>query len=247
MIDGQETATAARDTVVEFGGAFMTSAEAKAAGKEHGYRGWQLYMAGRAGVLGDVPVEVVEAAIGFFDPGLVRFGWEGGRAVAPLPETVRRYVEVCRAWGRHRLGELPEADRLADLLGAVVSAADAAGWPLFAAWRAQPLPDDTPARVAQLLQVLREHRGGAHLGAVRACGLQPLEAVVAGEGPEEARFFGWRGDLPVLDDDIRSRRAAAEELTDAQVAPAYAVLDGTERADLLRLLGELAAVARRAA
>jgi hypothetical protein len=247
VIDGQETAAAARDIVVDFGGAFMTSPEAKAAGKEHGYRGWQLYMTGRAGVLGDVPVEVVEAAVGFFDPGLVRFGWEGGRAVAPLPVTVERYVGVCRAWGRHRLGELAEADRLADLFGAVISAADAAGWPLFAAWRVQPLPDDPPGRVAQLLQVLREHRGGAHLGAVRACGLRPLEAVVAGEGTEEARFFGWRGDLPVPDDDMRARRARAEEATNAQVAPAYAVLDETERAELLRMLGELAAVARRAA
>ena len=247
MIDGQETAHAARDIVVDIGGAFMTSPEAKAAGKEHGYRGWQLYMTGRAGVLGDVPVEVVEAAVGFFDPGLVRFGWEGGKAVAPLPVTVERYVGVCRDWGRHRLGELHEAGRLADLLGAVVTAADPAAWPLFAAWRAQPLPDDLPGRVSQLLQVLREHRGGAHLGAVRVCGLRPLEAVVVGEGPDEARFFGWRGDLPVPDDDTRSRHVAAEEATDAQVAPAYAVLDTGERSDLLRLLGELAAAARPAA
>lgn len=247
MIDGHETAAAARDIVVEFGGAFMTSPEAKAAGKEYGYRGWQLYMTGRAGVLGDVPVEVVEAAVGFFDPGLVRFGWEGGRAVAPLHETVDRYVEVCRAWGRHRLGDLPEVERLGELLEAVGSSADAAGWPLFAGWRALPLPDDGPGRVAQLLQVLREHRGGAHLAAVRVCGLRPLEAVIAGEGPEEARFFGWRGDLPEITDDVRARRAAAEEATNAQVAPAYAALDDNEQTELLRMLNELAAAARRAA
>lgn len=245
MSTGLQTAAAVKPVVVKVGGAFMTSDEVKAASKEGGYRGWAFYMTGRAGVLGDVPVEVVEATIGFFDPGLVRFGWETGRKVAPLPETVARYVEVCREWGRHHL-DLPEVDRLADLLESVVSAADASGWPLFAAWREQSLPDDPPARVAQLLQVLREHRGGAHLGAVRVCGLRPLEAVVLGEeGADGARFFGWRGELPVPGERAAAALARAEGLTDEQVAPAYDVLDAAEQDDLVRLLGTLAAMGAR--
>ncbi len=172
-------------------------------------------------------------------------GWEGGLAVAPLPETVARYVEVCRAWGRSRYAGLAEADRLADLLERVARAADPAGWPLFAAWRDQPLPDDGPGRVVQLLHVLREHRGSAHLGAVRAAGLRPLEAIVAGDGgPGNAAFFGWSDPLPEVTGELRARLARAEEVTDAQVGPAYAVLDDRERDDLLRLLGAAAAAAR---
>lgn len=245
MTDGVATAAAAKPVVTGLGGSFMISSEAKAAGKDGGYRGWQLYASGRAGVLGDVSAEVAQAALGFHHPDLVRAGWEGGRAVAPAPDTAARYVEVCRAWGRHRYACLAEADRLADLLEQVVTAADPAGWLLFAAWRAQPLPDDAPGRVVQLLHVLREHRGDAHLGAVRAVGLRPVEAIVAGTGgPANATFFGWPDPLPEVTDELRTLLARAEEATDAQAGPAYAVLDQAGRDDLLRLLRDAAAAAR---
>jgi hypothetical protein len=242
---GVGTAAAAKPVVIGLGGAFMISSQAKAAGKDGGYRGWQLYVAGRAGVLGEVSTEVVTAALGFLHPDRVREGWQGGLAVAPLPETVARYVEVCRAWGRSRYAGLAEADRLADLLERVAGAADAAGWPLFAAWREQPLPEDGPGRVVQLLHVLREHRGSAHLGAVRAAGLRPLEAIVAGDGgPGNAAFFGWAAPLPEVTGEMTARLAQAEVATDVQVGPAYAGLDDGERDELLRLLGAAAAAAR---
>jgi hypothetical protein len=248
VTDGLQTAAAAREAVVALGGGFMISPEAKAAGKTHGYRGWQLYVTGRGGVLGDVSAEVVEAAFGFLHRDLVRSGWDGGRAVAPLPETVDRYVDVCRAWGRARYAGLGEVGRLAELLAEVVQAADPAGWPLFAAWRARPLPDDDAGRAAQLLHVLREHRGGAHLGAVRAAGLSPLEAIMAGTGGAgNATFLGWPDPLPDATDDARRRLAVAEETTDLLVAPAYSVLDDAARRDLLRLLSDAAHAVRRAA
>ena len=250
MTDPLATAVAAKPVVTRLGGAWMISSEAKAAGVEHGYRGWQLYLAGRAGVLGDVSADVVHATLGFLHRDLVRAGWVAGREVAPLGDTVARYVGVCRSWGRRRYAELPpaEADRLAALLHRVADAADPAGWPLFAAWRAQPLPDDAPGRVVQLLHVLREHRGGAHLAAVRQAGLAPLEAIVAGSGgATNATFFGWPEPLPEPTDELRTRLATAEAATDAQVAPAYAVLPADERAELVRLLGRAAEAARRAA
>ncbi len=246
MTEGLATAVAAKHVVAGLGGAFMISSEAKAAGTEHGYRGWQLYVAGRIGVLGDVGPEVVAATLGFHEPGLVRSAWTGAARVAPATTTAARYVEVCRAWGRHRYARVPELDRLADLLEQVTAVADPAGWPLFAAWRAQPLPDDAAGRVVQLLQVLREHRGGAHLSAVRAAGLRPVEAVVTGAGgARNATFFGWPDPLPEATDDLRARLARAEAATDEQVAPAYAVLDTAGREDLLRLLPALAAARAR--
>ena len=97
MIDGLAAARATREAVVALGGGFMISAEAKAAGKEGGYHGWSLYCAGRGGVLGPAPAEVVVAAFGFQSPRLVRPAWESGLAVRPVEETVVRYVEVCRS------------------------------------------------------------------------------------------------------------------------------------------------------
>ncbi|HEX7187562.1 MAG TPA: hypothetical protein VF423_04995 [Actinomycetes bacterium] len=46
---GVATARAAGPTVTGLGGAFMISAEAKAAGKDGGFRGRELYVVGRAG------------------------------------------------------------------------------------------------------------------------------------------------------------------------------------------------------
>ena len=246
---GRDLAAAAKPVVLALGGGWMISPEAKAAGKDGGYRGWQLYLAGRAGVLGPASADVVTAALGFLAPALVRDAWPAGLAVAPLEDTVRRYTEVCRDWGRRVLAELADDDaaRLAELLARVVHAADAAGLPLFAAWRTQPLPDDGAGRVAQLLHVLREHRGGAHLAAVRTVGLSPLEAVLAGGGQGNATFFGWAEPFPEVGPAVRDRHARAEALTDEIVAPAYAVLDDGEAAELVDLLGSAADVVRPAA
>ena len=234
---GVETASRARPAVAGLGGAFMISPEASAEGQDGGFRGRELYVVGRGGALGDATPAAVVAAFGFWEPGLIAGAWEAGRAKAPVPVTLARYAEVCRDWGRHRWADLGEVDRLAEVLGAVVDAADPSGWPLYAGWRAVPLPPDAPGRAAQLLHVLREHRGGAHLAAVRTAGLTPLEAVVAGPGgPENAAFFGWSETLPEATDELRSRRERAEELTDELVAPAYDVLDGPAAEDLLRLL-----------
>ena len=193
VTDGAVTAAAAKPVVTGLGGAFMISAEAKAAGKDGGYRGWQLYVTGRAGVLGEVSTEVVHAALGFHPPrpGACRLGGRaGGRAAARDRGAVRRGVPAPGA-GPGTPG-WPRPTGSPTCSSGSPRAADPAGWPLFAAWRAQPLPDDGPGRVVQLLHVLREHRGSAHLGAVRAAGLRPLEAIVAGDGgPGNAAFFGW--------------------------------------------------------
>ena len=95
MTDGVATAAAAKSVVTGLGGAFMISSQAKAAGKDGGYRGWQLYVTGRAGVLGEVGTEVVHAALGFLHPDRVRAGLggrPGGRAAGRHRGAVRRGV-----------------------------------------------------------------------------------------------------------------------------------------------------------
>jgi hypothetical protein len=238
---GLETAVALKPYVAGLGGGFMISPEMKAAVKEGGYSGWSLYMAGRAGVLGPTSADVVVAALPFHSPDLVTSGWDDGLAVRPVDETVARYVAVCHEWGRNRYSDVDGVARLADLLARVVDAADPLSWLLYAGWRAVPLPDDAPAQACQLLHVLREHRGAAHLSAIRLAGLSPVEAIIAGPGgTRNATFFGWSPPWPELDEGVQGRREQAEQLTDQLVAPAYAALTSAEAAELGELIGRAA-------
>jgi hypothetical protein len=239
-------AGAVKDHVSRLGGAFMLGPEARAAGKEAGLRGWQFYFLGRGGPLGGVPADVVTASFGFFPPSTVAAGWDAARATYSAAEGALRFTAVCHAWGRSHLADAPDLERLATLLHRVVTAADGAGLPLFAAWRAtldRHADVDLPARVAHLAHVAREHRGGCHLAAVLASGLTPLESVLTAGGPGNAQFFSW----PEPYDDVSAlveRRAAAESLTDEITGRAWvAALDERERAEVVELLAAARAAA----
>jgi hypothetical protein len=250
MTDRRALAAAVKDHIGALGGAFMISREAKAYGEATGWTLWTPYMRGRCGVLGDVDADVVASAVGFFPPDVVRASWEAGTSL-PAGEAARRYAEVCDAFGRRKFAALPtdEADRLADLLEAVLAEADVIGAPLFAGWRAMPAPEDPLARVARFAHVVRELRGGLHLVAVLSCGLTPLEAVLTGasilipSGEGNARYFGWPEPYAMPDERTRKRRVDAEELTDTLVAPAFGGLSEAQAADLIALLGKAAKVA----
>ncbi|GGK72087.1 hypothetical protein Ppa06_30320 [Planomonospora parontospora subsp. parontospora] len=251
MVDSQATAAAAKAAIGKLGGGFMISREAKAVSERAGLAGRAMYFRGRCGVLGEVDADVVRSAVAFFPAGHVRANWEAGRSL-PVDKAVELYAEACHAWGRRRLGSFDGAARLAELLERVAAEAEVAGAPLFAGWRAVPLPDDAPARATQLMHVLRELRGGLHAVAVLAEGLTPLQAMLLeshesplGDMPGEAmaRFFEWPEPYPVPGPELAGARARAEELTDRLMAPAFAVLDEAESAELTDLLGEARAVA----
>ncbi|GAA3151079.1 evbL [Planomonospora alba] len=248
MADPQATAAAVKDAIGRYGGGFMISREVKALGERTGLDLWPLYFRGRCGVLGEVDADVVCSAAAFFPAERVRKNWEAGRAL-PVGEAVQLYAGACREWGRRRLGSFAGAARLAGLLERVAAGADVLGAPLFAGWRAVPLPEDAPARATQLMHVLRELRGGLHAVAVLAEGLTPLQAVLCDShetprgrvsGRDMALFHEWPEPYPEPGPEIAARRARAEELTDRLMAPAFAVLDEAESAELVALLGALA-------
>jgi hypothetical protein len=184
---------------------------------------------------------VVSAALVFYPADVVRVGWEAAWASTDPARSAARYAQACHEWGQAKLADFEGAGRLADLAGTVAAGADVAGLPLFAAWRAAPVPADDPARAALALQVLREHRGGLHGVAVLAQGLTPLQAILAGPGGEpNATFFGWRG--PFEDASaLRAAKAAAEVVTDDLADRAYAVLGDAEQAELAELLDKAVA------
>jgi hypothetical protein len=233
----EQTAAAAKGAVNELGGAPGNDPKTMRRARQVGLTGWAFYVAGRGGALGDVRADTVAAALGFIALEAVQDGWEAAAIVAPPIEIAAENRAECRRWGREHLDDFYGVTGLTDLAERIVLNAEAAGAPLFAAWRAMPMPDDSPgAKLAVLLHLLREHRGGAHLIAVRASGLTPLEAIIAGpDGDAGATAFGWQPPYPAYEPLVR-KRAWAEALTDRIAGEAYRVLDAGERIQFVQLL-----------
>ncbi|MEO3872280.1 hypothetical protein ABGB18_26005 [Nonomuraea sp. B12E4] len=245
MADPRTTAASVRAPIGQYGGGFMMSREAKAVCDEHGLGAREFYFRGRCGVLGECDADVVNSVVVFFPREHVEESWNGGRKL-PVERAVELYAEVCRAWGRRKLGDHDGCTRIAELLLRVVERASPAGVPLFAGWRAVPLADDPPARAVQLMHVVRELRGGLHANAVVAAGLDPLEATLAAghdatpfgavAGERIARFFNWPEPYATPGPHVVARRAAVEETTDDLMATVFSVLDEDESDDLIELL-----------
>jgi hypothetical protein len=239
---------ATKQTVGKAGGAFMLHPATMERAGELGLQPFPFYYLGRCGVLGDVDPDLVATTIAFFPPALVARSWRKGRAVLTPGEAASAYAGCAHRWGRDHLAAAEGLDRLCALVERVTAAADPTLLPLFAGWKALPLPDDPPARAAHLLHVLREHRGGLHIVAVLAAGLAPLEATLAGSGGADvARFFGWPEPFPEVTAAVRERRERAEALTDELASPAYAALSADERAELAELCAAVKAAAKAAA
>jgi len=122
-----------------------------------------------------------------------------------------------------RLEGFAGAEQWAAIARRLTTEVDATGLALFAGWRAEALPEDLAGRVALLLHVLRELRGGVHIVAVVAVGLTPLEAVVSAGGVGDATRFGWSGPFPEADDRRRSGRSPS---TSAAGWPARGIRSG---------------------
>ncbi|WP_240942172.1 SCO6745 family protein [Planosporangium thailandense] len=233
----EQTAAAVKSAVLELGGAFWHDPRTTRKARQLGLTGWAFYVAGRAGALGDVHADVAAAAMGFIAPDAVRDGWDAALRVASPREIAGHSAAECGRWGRENLESFYGLPRLLGLAERVAVDADPTGMPLFAAWRAMPVPEGGPgARAAVLLHLLREHRCGAHVQAVRASDLTPLEAIVAGpDGESGATEFGWRPPYPAYAPLVR-KRAWAEALTDRIAGGAYRVLTSEERRELVDLL-----------
>lgn len=216
----------------------MLHPEVLGPGKDAGYPGgFSYYVVGRGGVLGDVDADVVVSAFGFFAPPLITSLWNAGVVVEGARAGARRYADGCAAWGRARLAEFTGAERLGELLGRVVDAADVGGLSLFSGWRTVERPADAAGRCYLLVHVMRELRGSAHLLACVASGLTPRDAVLANPngGADQAEKFGWSGPFE-LEPDAASRFATAEDLTDRLMARHLDVLDDAEQSELADLV-----------
>lgn len=199
-------------------------------GAELGLDGLRFYIAGRGGVLGDVEPSVVRAAFGYFEPSLINKMWTSAIAVVGPRQAAREHLACNAAIGREVLADVDGLDAYCAAAETVIDGVDEAGLSLFAGFRAEPRPDDVAARAMHLAVVLRELRGSAHLIAVRSVGLDSHVAHAIAR-PDMVEMFGWTEPITITDED-RSRLVSAEEITDAILEPAFAVLDAAAAAAL---------------
>ena len=230
--------------IQQFVRGWMMSDSTVAQGKEMGLSsGNQFWVVGRAGVLGDGDSDVAAAGLAFHGPDAVRREWESLPTDLTPRLVAAAYATCCCEWGTTALAAF-DPTRMArlDVLGRrIIDAAPAALGPVFAGWRAMPSAIDVGGRVALTSHVLREMRGAAHIIAVQACGITPLEAILASpaapprSGPEWATRMGFSG--PFRDpDEVRAQRIEAEGLTSRIMARYVGALDADELAELAELI-----------
>src|SRR6478735_1372276 len=142
---------------------------------------WDTYFAGRAGALGVVPAEVVDALFYNFAPGEVaRHIPSVWATTTPEAATAARQAGCVKAL-RRILGEHVATAEFARATELLLTAATSAPWegrPMYAALRALPVPDEVVARMFHAASLLREHRGDGHITALMAEGIGRLECHV---------------------------------------------------------------------
>ena len=223
----------------DIGWAHYFAPEAEAAAAKIGIDLFTLYAVGRGGVLGDVEPVVVASAFGYFNPEVVEAMWNAGKGAIAPREAARVYLDCAAEVGRRTLGGIEGLDEMVAAADAVNEAADPVGLALYAGYRGELLVSDTPGRALQIVNVLRELRGSAHLIALRACGVDARTAHFI-KRPGDGAMFGWPADfMPDISEEQRAAAERAETLTDDLVRPAYAVLDDAGAAALLRGLDNM--------
>ncbi|MEZ5232424.1 MAG: hypothetical protein R2749_06915 [Acidimicrobiales bacterium] len=211
--------------------------------------GREFWVVGRAGVIGEAPAEVAVAALAFHAPEHVIEAWEHVPAGLTHFQVSEHYQGQIHRWGDEVISPFdPERMERLDALGRrIIDAAPACLGALFTGWRRMPIPASVGARVALTTHILREMRAAAHINAIVASGITPLDAILASTnapprtGPGYAEQMGFKG--PFRDpEEVRPQRLAAERLTAAILEPYFAVLSGEELADF----GELVETTRNA-
>ncbi len=235
-MDALATAIATAAPVSQVGSHFMLDGNTYKRGAELGFEGLDFYITGRGGVLGNVDADVVSAAFTFFEPGQVRTLWDQGTAVMPSADAAREFAACCAAWAEAHVPDDLDAERLAALAGRVVDEARPACAPVFAGWRALPIPEPAKAHAVHQMNALRELRLGLHGAAVVASGLSPLEALSV-RTPQMAPIFGWAELADVTG--LQDLWEGAEERTNHAIAHAFEALDDGERVELVELAGAL--------
>lgn len=235
-MEALEAAKASGDSIGGLGAHFMLDMNTYAHGATLGFEQIDFYVAGRCGVLGEVPAQVATAALMFFEPDYIAQAWERSAVVMPRLEAGRLFAEVAHSWAEEKLSDDLDLGRLAELAGRVADAASPAAAPLFAGWRAlaEPDPDRPKALALHRINALRELRGAMHGAAVLTQGISP-HAAVALRTPFMLDVFGWKAPHPdtAL---VKPLWHEAQAATERALSPAFEALSSSEREELVELV-----------
>jgi hypothetical protein len=217
------------------------------------------YFAARASALGPVDPAVVVATFYVFSPDLVARAVPAVWAVAPPAEWAAARRDAVAAALHRVLGE-PDVAEAVGLAREACAALSAAGRPLYAAWSGADWPDDPLLQLWHAGLLLREHRGGGHVSALMAAGLDPVEALVTGGLASDSTDFvrttrGWTDEewaagvercrsRELVDDGGltaagRALRQEVEAATDVLALPGWAHLGATGAQRLVELMAPL--------
>jgi hypothetical protein len=240
IIDGMQPVEIMRATepIGKIGAVFYFHPDTVATGKEAGLDGFRFYILGRGGVLGDVEPGVVHAAFGYFHAGLIDKMWTSAKERVAPREAARLYLECAHRLGRAKFADIDGLDGFVEAASQIIDHVEGASMPLFAAVRAEPVPDDVPAAAIHQSMVLRELRGSTHLLALTACGVStPVAHAI--KRPGDVAVFGY-DEVPEVTDDDRANWHRAEELTDTLLTPAYASLSDAQAIALVNGVASMA-------
>ena len=227
---------------------------------------WDIYFAGRAAPLGDVPAELVDALFYNFAPGEVARHIPKVWHTTTPDAAIAARLAGCATALRRILGDrvdTPAFARAAELLIKAATSAPFDGRPMYAALRAIPIPDEVVTRMFHAASLLREHRGDGHIAALMSEGVGGLEAhvLVALDMNMPAHTFGRVHHLPAaqlaavidgmrdrgliaddgwLSEQGRSVKQRVESLTDDLAAKPYQSLAPEELRELMDTLQPLA-------
>ncbi|MGW4233164.1 SCO6745 family protein [Streptomyces sp. NPDC004980] len=203
------------------------------------------YFAARGAALGAVGAGAVTATFYNFNPELVARHLPAVWSVVPPRAALDARLRAADSTLRRVLGEDAAASPgMAEAAGLALRAAEACtrhARPLYAAHADLPVPDEPHLAFWHAATLLREHRGDAHLAALLAAGLDPVEAMVShtatGKGMTPRWVLatrGWRRtDWDAAVERLRGRGLLddAGELTDAGTALRADLEEATDRMD----------------
>ncbi len=138
------------------------------------------YFGSRAAPMGPVGAELVLATFFNFSPEAVAEGipraWE-----TTSPEALQAARLTAASRVLDRVAGAMSADEIAeasDIASTMVNTTSMAGRPLAAANQSVDAPGDPLTRLWQLITVIREYRGDAHVAALTSSPVSPVEALV---------------------------------------------------------------------
>jgi hypothetical protein len=155
------------------------------------------YFCSRSACLGRVPGKVVAAAFAHFDPGVVERAIASGAAKANPAALLAARQRGAEAQLKRLLGRVDApAARATAILRSLTDGLNPAGRPLFAGLSALPWPDTPFGDLWHAADLVREHRGDAHIaswmGIVDACEITLLTELSWGLPPRSYVFTrGW--------------------------------------------------------